>query len=48
MELSVRTIPGDSVIITENGVAAALEIVDETASPADALFRMRAQSLLTR
>jgi hypothetical protein len=24
-----------------------LEIVDETASPADALFHMRAQSLLT-
>ena len=48
MDFSVCTIPGDLVIITENGVAAALEIVDETASPADALFRMRAQSLLTR
>jgi hypothetical protein len=44
----MRTIPVDSVIITENGVAAALEIVDETASPADDWFRMRAQSLLTR
>jgi len=43
----VRTIPVDSVIVTEHGVAA-LEIVDETAAPADALFRMRAQSLLTR
>ena len=48
LDLSVRTIPVDSVIVTENGVAAALYIVDETASPADALFRMRAQSLLTR
>jgi hypothetical protein len=44
----MRTIPVDSVIITENGVAAALEIVDETASPADAWFRMCAESLLTR
>jgi hypothetical protein len=48
LDLSVRTIPGDSVIVTEYGVVAALEIADETASPADALFRMRAQSLLTR
>jgi hypothetical protein len=48
VELSMRTIPSDSVIVTENGVAAALEIVDETASPADALFHMCAQSLLTR
>jgi hypothetical protein len=48
LDLSVRKIPVDSVIVTKNGVAAALEIVDETASPADALFRMRAQSLLTR
>ena len=44
LDLSVRTIPVDSVIVTENGVAAALEIVDKTASPADALFCMRAQS----
>jgi hypothetical protein len=44
----MRTIPVDSVIVTENGVAGAFEIVDETASPADAWFRMRAQSLLTR
>jgi hypothetical protein len=48
MDLSVRTIPGDLVIVNENGVAAALEIVDEIASPSDALFRLRAQSLLTR
>ena len=48
MDLSVRTIPGDLVIVTENGVAAALENFDETASPSDALFRMRAHSLLTR
>jgi hypothetical protein len=34
--------PWDSVIATENGAAAALEIVDEIASPADALFCMRA------
>jgi len=38
----MRTIPVDSVIATENGVAAALEIVAETASPAEALFRTRA------
>ena len=38
----MRTILVDSVIITENGVAASLEIVDETASPGDAWFRMRA------
>jgi len=44
----MRTIHGDSVIVTENGVAADLEIVDETASPDDAWFRMRAQSLSTR
>jgi hypothetical protein len=48
MDLSVRTIPGDLVIVNENGVAAALEIVDEIPSPSDALFRLRAQSLLTR
>ena len=48
LDLSVRKIPGDSVIVTENGVAAALEIVNETASKADAWIRMRAQSLLTR
>jgi hypothetical protein len=40
--LSVRTIPVDSLILTENGVAAALEIVDETASAVDAWFCMRA------
>jgi len=44
----MRTIPVDSVIVTENGVAAALEIVDKTASPADDWFSMRAKSLLTR
>ena len=44
----MRTIPVDSVIVTENGVVADLEIVDETASEADAWLRMRAQSLLTR
>jgi hypothetical protein len=44
----MRTIHVDSIIITENGVAAALEIVDETTSPVDAWLRMRAQSLLTR
>jgi len=44
----MRTIPVDSVIVTENGVSAAFEIVDETASPDDAWFRMRAQSLSTR
>jgi hypothetical protein len=46
--LSVRTIPIDSVIVTENWVAADLEIVDETASKADAWLCMHAQSLLTR
>jgi hypothetical protein len=44
----VRTIPGDSVNVTENIVAAALEIIAETASPAEARFRTCAQSLLTR
>jgi hypothetical protein len=44
----MRTIPVDSVIVIENGVAGAFEIVDETASPADAWFHMRAKSLLTR
>jgi hypothetical protein len=46
--LSVRTIPIDSVIVTENWVAADLEIVDETASKADAWLCMHTQSLLTR
>jgi hypothetical protein len=36
LDLSMPTIPVDSVIVTENGVAAAFEIDDETASPADA------------
>jgi len=44
----MRTIPVDSVIVSENEVAAALEIVDETTSPADDWFHMHAQSLLTR
>ena len=44
----MRTIPVDSVIVTEHEVAAALEIVDETASEADAWLRMHAQSFLTR
>jgi hypothetical protein len=46
--LSLHTFPVDSVIVTENRVAAALEIVDKTDSPADDWFSMRAQSLLTR
>jgi hypothetical protein len=46
--LSVRTIPVDSIIVTENVVAADLEIVAETASQAEARFSMHAQSLLTR
>jgi hypothetical protein len=48
LDLSMRTIPVDSVIVTKNRVADAFEIVDETASPADAWLCMRAQSLLTR
>ena len=44
----MRTIPVDSVIVSENEVAAALEIVDETTSKADAWLHMHAQSLLTR
>jgi hypothetical protein len=44
----VRTILVDSVIVPENGVAVALEIVDETASPADGWLHMRAQSVVTR
>jgi hypothetical protein len=41
-------IPIDSIIVTENGVAADMEIIAETASPAEARFSMRAWSLLTR
>jgi len=41
-------IPVDSIIVTENGVAADLEIVAETASPAEARFCTRAQCLMTR
>jgi hypothetical protein len=37
----MRTIPVDSVIVNENGLAAAFEIVHETPSPADAWLRMR-------
>jgi len=48
LDLSVRTIPVDSVIVNENIVAAALEIIAENASLAEARFRTRAQSLLTR
>jgi hypothetical protein len=41
-------IPVDSIIVTENWVAADLEIIAETASPAEVRFRTRAQCLMTR
>jgi hypothetical protein len=48
MNSSPHTVHVDSEIDTENWVAADSKIVIETASPADAWFRLRAQSLLTR
>jgi len=44
----MRTITVDSIIVTENEVAASMEIIAETAFPAEARFSTRAQSLFTR
>jgi hypothetical protein len=45
---SARTVPVDSVIVTENWVADDLEIITETLSTAEAWIGLRTQSQVTR